>query len=46
MDQEDKYCVMFKMSEMREFLDMLNPYLDDNAKEQVKAFLLNLRKEK
>lgn len=46
MDQEDKYCVMFKISEMRKFLDMLKPYLDDNAKEQVKAFLLNLRKEK
>ena len=47
MDQEDKYCVTFKMSEMREFLDMLNPYLDDNAKMQVKAaFLFNLRHRK
>ena len=46
MNQEDRYCVTFKMSEMREFLDMISPYLDDNARVQVKAFLLNLRQKR
>ena len=46
MNQEDKYCVTFKMSEMREFLEMINPYLDDNARVQVTAFLCNLRQKR
>ena len=46
MGQEDRYCVTFKMSEMREFLDMLSPYLDDNAKMQVKEFLFKLRQKR
>ena len=46
MNQEDKYCITFKMSEMREFLEMINPYLDDNARMKVTAFLYNLRQKR